>query len=396
MGVGTEAACQYAVAADVSDGAVADVSALGIFMEFHSRRGAMREGAAEEVHVFGTVHADGCRRTAYPSLVVELMVAVGAYHLWSQLICLSHIHACLERGMTADGWSHPCGMAEGDAFEGDVTHGIVGGAAYAEQGLHGRSLNICRRHILALEWDIVYFLFPGIEIPLSGSVEQRLVVGEIEGGVVAVGCHHRRWPGVHEMDVAFGLMEGDGGAVALYSDALDAQVCHTPHLMYHHLGMTGMEYLSDGCCRNIECLVLLVDASDAIHVLEVAHISGSHCLSAVYPQLAELQRTTIKLGHIGYVCLALLLPSRYLHSAAHHSIAVGYEACAAVFGPHRDGLVQPVGACLEADGHVFGSLHAARLSCLLQCLLYGVGSWLHHNVGGEGYITDDCRKDYGY
>ena len=160
-------------------------------------------------------------------------------------------------------------MAESDALEGDVGDGSVGGAFHLEEGLQGRGFHRDGAQVFTWQWHIVEFLFLRVKIPLSGLVEQLFCIGEVEGGVVTVGVHHRRGPGVHEVYVALGVVEGDGGTVAGHFDVFDAEVCDAPHLMQHHLKVAGMEHVSDGLGWHVERLFALVHRQDAVHLLEV-------------------------------------------------------------------------------------------------------------------------------
>ena len=46
-----------------------------------------------------------------------------------------------------------------------------------------------------------------------------------------------------KLNLAFRLMERYGSTVALYFNRLDAQICHAPHLMKHHFGISNAALL---------------------------------------------------------------------------------------------------------------------------------------------------------
>ena len=79
---------------DVVDGSPVDISVI-----VESRRGGVTKGTAHKGEPCGTVSCDSGGRAAYPPLVVELVVTVGAADLRADLVCLNHIHASLKRCM---------------------------------------------------------------------------------------------------------------------------------------------------------------------------------------------------------------------------------------------------------------------------------------------------------
>ena len=167
-----EGTSQDGRATDVMEATVADGATTYIYMIVKGRRCAMLEGAGRETESIGTVHLDGGGRTAYPSLIVELMVSVGAAYLGADLIGLDHVHASLEGSMAHERGAEPCGVAEGDALEGDITDGLVGCAFHLEQGLKGGSDDLGGGHVFVVQRHVIETLFAGVEMPLAGFVEQ--------------------------------------------------------------------------------------------------------------------------------------------------------------------------------------------------------------------------------
>ena len=195
-----------------------------------------------------------------------------------------------------------------------------------------------------------------------------------------MGGNQWRWPRVHEVDVTFGLVECHGCAVALYLDVLDAQVGHTPHFVYHHFGISGVDDLFHRRSRHIQYFLGLVDGSDAVHVVEIGHVSCPNGLAAIHPQLSEFQRSAVEVGHLCHIIFALFLPSCEAYAAAHGHLPVGHDTGAVVFGSDDDGLVQPVGAFAQVDAHLLSSVESSGLTSLLQRLFYGVGTGFYDNV----------------
>ena len=111
-------------------------------------------------------------------------------------------------------------------------------------------------------------------------------------------------------------------------------------------------------------MVLLVVGADAVHLFKVDHVARPYRFLTVYPQLAEINRPAVKVGHVSHHQLALLLPSRNLHAAADYGI-LAHQLQSAVFRAQSQGFIQEVRTSRQVDGHL-GSLsqtsHFARLT----------------------------------
>ena len=92
----------------------------------------MLEAAPLEVDILSIAQLHGSICTPQPSLIVQLVV-VGTVNLRTQLVSLSQIHASLQGNMPFFAGTHPGGMAEGDALDGDVADRMFWRSEYIEE-----------------------------------------------------------------------------------------------------------------------------------------------------------------------------------------------------------------------------------------------------------------------
>ena len=388
VGLSGKGTCQDGRAAYVGERAVLYLSARCVLVIVERRGSEMAEGAVLEDDAIGSVYIDRRLGTSHPALVVEPVVAVGSPPLWANLVGLGHVHPCLQWRMTLERGPQPRRMLEGDALEQDVADGSVRRAFHAHQVLQHRCLHAGRQHVLAWQRVVVETVGVGVEIPFPRLVEHAGRVGQIERGVVlAVGCHHGRWPGMHEVDVAFRIVESHRRTVAHHLYVLDAQVGYAPHFVQHHLRPFPVSFLqlggefAHGICRHVDGFFLLVHRDNPVHLLKVGHVACPHCLSAVHPQLSELRRPSVELGHVGHPEPALPPPSLDGHGAADDDIPRGHYRQRLVFGTDHDGLRQAVHAWLQPQNAPAAMPLRHGQARLLQGLLNGERTRLH--VDGE-------------
>ena len=116
------------------------------------------------------------------------------------------------------------------------------------------------------------------------------------------------------------LVETDSRRVALWGNALNAQVGGTPHFVQHHFGVWSLQYLLDGFPGNPQDMVLLIVGTDAVHLLEITDITRPDSFLPVHPQLTEVNRTPVEVGHIGHQQLTLTFPTGNLHTSTDNGI----------------------------------------------------------------------------
>ena len=262
-----------------------------------------------------------------------------------------------------------------------MAHRTVRCALHTEQRFQCRCLNLGRAHVLAGPGIVVKAVRIGVEKPLAGLIEQAARVGQVESRVVlAPRCHHGRRPRVHEVHVALGVVEGDGGAVAHHPDALDAQVGHAPHLVEHHLGVFLVRNGLHSGGRHVERLLRLVHRTYLLHLLEVAHVARPDGFTAVHPQLAELQRPTVELRNVGHPELSLSSPALDEHAAADGHVAIGFQRDVFVLRTDDDGLRQTVDARLQLQHAPVAVVLHDEQPGLLQGLFDGEFTGFHFHI----------------
>src|SRR5574344_597461 len=202
------------VSSNILKFAAVGTTSFYIFVEVESSACMMFERAVLKPYVFCTIYIYRSSRSADPSLIIQLMVTVSAFHLRLQLVSLCHIHTGLERGVAFNRRAQPCGIRETHAVECYVLNGIVGRSDGMHKSFHCRCFHIGMVHIFAFFRQIINLSCTIIEIPFTRFIHQLLCVGKIEGRIMTVIRYHRGWPRLHEVDMAFRLLKSDGGAVA--------------------------------------------------------------------------------------------------------------------------------------------------------------------------------------
>ena len=123
--------------------------------------------------------------------------------------------------------------------------------------------------------------------------------------------------------------------------------------MEHHLQIWRLHHLFYSLLGNPEHLVLLVVHADAGHLLKVADVASSDGFQLVYPQLSEVDGTSVEVGHVGHQQLTLPLPARDAHSTADDGM-LALDGQSAVLRTQAQRFVEVVRALAEVDGHFCG------------------------------------------
>ena len=97
-------------------------------------------------------------------------------------------------------------MAEGNAFHGDIANRTFGTTDDVNQRFHNGYNGLADG--FALTWHIIELVGADVVIPLARFVEELFGIGEVERrGVTSIGCHWRG-PGVFELNLRLGVVEG--------------------------------------------------------------------------------------------------------------------------------------------------------------------------------------------
>ena len=67
-------------------------------------------------------------------------------------------------------------------------------------------------------------------------------------------------------------------------------------------------------------MVLLIVGTDTVHLLEITDITRPDGFLPIHPQLTEVDRTTVEVGHISHQQLTLTFPTGNLHTATDNGI----------------------------------------------------------------------------
>ena len=183
----------------VADGAVADVVDI-----VEGRGTEMLEATIGEVDVAGIAHADGTDGTLHPGLVLQSAVPRKPF-LLLQLVGVDEREPALQGDVTLAERTVPAGVLERQALEVDET-----GAVDDDELLNA--------------------------LALFGGAEQ-------ETAATALAIDDRLWPGMLELQSAFGLLESDDGLLALCLHGFYAQDGDGPALVDHHFQPLRLEYL---------------------------------------------------------------------------------------------------------------------------------------------------------
>ena len=217
-------------------------------------------------------------------------------------------------------------------------------------------------------------------VPLPGLVQQFLGVRQVERRRVLRVGRHRRGPRVLELQLGLWVVERQGSGVALHSDTLDTEVASTPHLVKHQLRISAPGNLCHRLLRHPQHALLLVVGQYTVHSFKVADVARPDGLLTACPQLAEVHRPAVEVGHVSHQQLALALPACHRHAAADGGTTALYGQ-SAVLGTQPQGLIQAVGPRGQADGNLAGLTQPAHLACLA----HGIGQ---RRVRGD---SDVCR-----
>ena len=151
---------------------------------------------------------------------------------------IEHEHSGLQWDMALFGRAQPGSIGKGNAAEADVGKGMVEAAVHLNER-HQRGRDDLRHgEVFAGARPIIDFSGPDILEPFAGGIEERKGIDEVERrGVVRIDGDRR--PGMLELDLAFGLLEGDQGAVVFDPEIFDTQIGDLPDLVNHHLERSG-------------------------------------------------------------------------------------------------------------------------------------------------------------
>ena len=189
-------------------------------------------------------------------------------------------------------------MAEGNALYGDVAHGALCTTDKFHQCLENGNNSLVDS--LAFVGQIIELVGLDVMIPLAGLIYQLFGIRQVERRrMFCVRCH-RRWPWMLKLEFRLWVVKADSSRVALERDTLDAQVGGTPHLVQYHFGIGCLHDFLHRLAWHPQNVVLLVVGADAVHLFKVAHVACSDCLLSVHPQLSEVHRVTVEVGHISY------------------------------------------------------------------------------------------------
>ena len=295
------------------------MSSIGGPFIINACRAQMLETALLEINIPGSLDYDCRCRTAQPTLIIQLMIVL-TNHGRTDFISVCHVHTCLKRNMTLQRGTHPGGILESNIVKTDVLYRTVYRSFHPYQRFDAGNYGFA--YLLSFPRIIIYFTAFNVVIPLAGFIQQFHGIGQIESRVVTILGHHRTRPRVLELDTAFRMMETHGGTVSLYFDRLDTEICHTPHFMKDHFGISGLLYFLYGSGRYPQYFVLGVVVDDAVHLFKVCHIPCTNSLLPIDPQLPEIQRTPVKHRDIGYPQLSLLLPVPDFHPTIQNGISI--------------------------------------------------------------------------
>ena len=85
-------------------------------------------------------------------------------------------------------------------------------------------------------------------------------------------------------------------------------------------------------------MVLLIVGTDAVHLLEITDITRPDGFLPVNPQLTEVNRTSVEVGHIGHQQLTLTFPTGNLHTATDDGVLT-FDGKSTIFRSKPQGLI---------------------------------------------------------
>ena len=240
---------------------------------------------------------------------------------------------------------------------------MLGSAYEFHQGFQHRHYRLadglaCPRHV-------IHFVLADVVIPFSRLIQQFLGIGQIERRGMLRVRRHRRGPGMFKLQSVLWLMEANSRGIALWGNALDAQVGGAPHFVQHHFGVWSLQNFLHRFPGNPQHMVLLVVSTDAVHLLEITDIARPDGFLSVHPQLTEVNRTSVEVGHIGHQQLPLTFPTGNLHTATDNGI-LSLDGQSAVLRSEPQGLIEIIGTCLKMDGHFGGLSQSSHFAGLAQ------------------------------